>query len=82
MKPVAYAALVGVGDKSHEFSQYTGYGFHLRRRLTLVEQTSIGDAVDCRGSAEGVERLCRIAHMLPRPALEMARQELYGIGTI
>ena len=76
MKPIAYRHLAGVGDRSKEWTEFTGRAFHLRRRLTAEEQTVIGDAIDCRGTEEGVLRLAAIRASLPAPVVQLALQEL------
>lgn len=68
--------LAGVGDRAHEFEEWTGYGFHVRRRLTAEEQASIGEALDCRGTEEGWDRLNAVKHLLPPAAIDMAAKEL------
>jgi hypothetical protein len=73
---VAVRALSGAGDKLQEWHEWTGYAFHLRRRLTKTEQESIGDAIDCRGTKEGILRLNAIIDVIPPMAVELAMQEL------
>ena len=70
--------LAGVGDRAHEFLEWTGYAYHVRRRLTEAEQAPIGPALDLRGSDEGWERLQRILDVLPPGGLKMAAAELFG----
>lgn len=49
----AFAALEGVGDAAlGEWTEFTGYAFHVRRRLSAAEQSVIGPVVDIRGTPE------------------------------
>lgn len=59
-----------------QFEQWTGYAFHIRRRLTFDEQKLIGDAIDCRGTEEGVRRFKAIKDVLPDRAIVLAVEEL------
>lgn len=69
--------LEGFGDADlGEWTQDRTLAFHLRRRLSVEEQKRVGAVIDCRGTSEGKERLERIAVYLPRPALELAKEEL------
>lgn len=61
----ALRALFGVGDRSHEWREWTGRAFHVRRRLTEREQRLVGPAIDIRGTAEAIERLDKVRHILP-----------------
>lgn len=61
---------------SKQFKQWSGYAFHLRRRLSASEQAAIGDAIDCRGSGEGIRRLAAVRDILPQAAIEFAIKEL------
>ncbi len=73
---IARRYLAGVGDMAHEFHEWTGYAFHVRRRLNADEIATIGDAVDCRGTEEGQRRLDAVKDVLPAEALQMAALEL------
>lgn len=73
---MARAILDGFGDaKAGEWTEDRELAFHLRRRLTPKEQERVGEALDCRTTEEGVERLRRIAPVLPQAALLMAKEE-------
>lgn len=73
----ALIALAGVGDKSlGEWHEWSGYAYHVRRRLSVEEQKQVGDALDCRGTEEGAKRLLAISHQLPREAISLAKKEL------
>jgi hypothetical protein len=76
LRPKTYAALAGVGDSSKEWQKWTGRAFHLRRRLTREEQLLIGEAIDYRGTEEGLKRFEATKGLLPATAVEMALQEL------
>ena len=69
-------ALAGVGDANlGQWQEWTGFAFHVRRRLTAEEQAITGDAIDCRGTDEWQKRYDAMKDKLPAPALGMAIQE-------
>lgn len=57
-KVLAISALAGVGDKS--LGQWIEAGrskvVHVRRRISASEESTIGSAIDIRGTAEESER--------------------------
>ena len=62
----AERALSGVGDRdAGEWVEYTGYAFHIRRRLTVTEERRIGPLVDVRGTPEAMRRLRAVLGFLP-----------------
>ena len=62
---------------AQEFVEVTEFpAVHLRRRLTPEEQAQIGDALDCRGTMEGLKRFDAIKHLLPERARQIAAQEM------
>lgn len=66
LRAAALLALKGVGDVAlGEWEEYTGYAFHIRRRLSRTEQRSVGEVVDIRGTAEVAQRLARVQRWLP-----------------
>lgn len=77
LRNVALIHLAGVGDRLHEWEEYTGYGFHLRRRLTAEEESAVGPVVDCRGTLEWRRRFDAIATELPRAAIALAEEEMH-----
>jgi len=53
----AEQALAGLGDPTlGEWREWSGYAYHLRRRLTAAEQNPIGPAIDIRGTPEALRR--------------------------
>lgn len=72
---IAGLLLVGVGDKNHEWHEWTGKAYHVRRLLTDEEQKLTGPAVDCRGTGEWSARYYSIAHKLPEIAKRFAMEE-------
>lgn len=56
LRHAAQLALAGVGLKTQEWYEWTGYAFHIRRRLTPEEQTAVGEAIDIRGTEEAIGR--------------------------
>jgi hypothetical protein len=70
-----------VGDRAHEWVEYTGYAFHLRRRLTPGEQASIDlEVIDLRGTPEGLARFEAVKSYLPSAASCQAAVELKERG--
>lgn len=78
MKRIAFRHLALVGDREHEWVEFTGYAFHLRRRLTAAEQESVGEAVDYRDTAEAVRRFEAIKGELHPRVLNLALDEIGG----
>lgn len=70
-------ALVGVGDVDlGQWEDFTGYAFHLRRRLSEAEAELVGDVVDVRGTPEALRRFEVMKPFLPALLLEFASEEL------
>jgi hypothetical protein len=69
-----------VGDRAHEWVEYTRYAFHLRRRLTLEEQMTVGNVIDLRGTSEGRFRFEAVKSCLPSAVWQLADLELKGRG--
>jgi hypothetical protein len=58
-------AIKGAGDaRLGEWEEYTGFAFHVRRRLSAREQRSVGEVVDIRGTTEEVRRLAIVERWL------------------
>ncbi len=80
LREIALAALRGVGDKSRQWVEWTGYAFHVRRRLTAGEQAHVGPALDLRGTDSAVRRYAAVKDVLPPAAVAMAVQEMRTEG--
>lgn len=52
--------------------------FHLQRRLTPLEQSRVGEAVDYRMTDEGKKRFDEAAKVLPPQTILFAYKELRG----
>lgn len=66
LRSAALEALTGVGDeKLGQWEEWSGRAFHVRRRLSPVEQAKVGDVLDIRGTPEANRRLAPVRHMLP-----------------
>jgi hypothetical protein len=77
LRRVAFSELKGVGAAmAGQWEEYSGYAFHLRRRLSEEEQLKTGQAIDLRCTGEALERFERIKDLLPPMALHLAMQEL------
>ena len=76
LRRIANVALAGVGDHRHEWVEWTGYAFHVRRRLTEQEEIMTGPAVDLRGTAEAAHRYAAALRFLPPKARMIAMQEI------
>jgi hypothetical protein len=72
----AYDALIGVGDKSVEFHEFSGYAYHLRRRLTKEEELRVGCVIDLRNTEEALKRFEAIKASLPQQAIRLAMEEM------
>ena len=70
-------ALAGVGDADlGEWEEFTGYAFHVRRRLSKAEEGLVGDVVDVRDTPEAVHRFEAMRPVLSGVLLELAAEEL------
>lgn len=78
LKDKALAALTGVGDRSQQWEQWTGYAYHVRRRLTSDEQRPIGEVEDRRGTDYAQERFAALEPHLSREARRWALQEAFA----
>lgn len=57
--------LSGVGDPARgEWSEWTGRAFHLRRRLSRIEELEVGPVVDIRRTPEARARAQRLGALL------------------
>jgi hypothetical protein len=57
----ALRQLAGVGDAAFgEWREFTGFAFHLRRRLSGREQRFVGPVVDIRCTVEARARAARV----------------------
>jgi len=74
---LAYRQLEGVGDSTQEWNENpNNYAHHLRRRLTVEEQVLVGEAVDCRRTAEAYKRFRDIKNQLPERMQKFAEKEI------
>lgn len=69
--------LQGVGDPSRgEWREWSGRAFHLRRRLSEVEQRRVGPVVDVRGTPEALRRAQALGDLLAYAPREVLVDEL------
>jgi len=62
----ALTALNGVGDPSvGEWEEMGEKAYHIRRRLTALEERRVGPVVDVRGTSEARRRLGVCSRWLP-----------------
>ena len=76
MKACALEALAGVGDPDHEWHEFSGYAYHIRRLLTKEEQIITGPAIDCRGTGDWTTRYYAAIRDLPESVKLFALEEL------
>lgn len=68
--------LRGVGSAARgEWHEYTGYSYHLRRRLSAEEERRVGPAVDIRGTDEARRRRARLLSDLPAAIVALLPEE-------
>lgn len=72
----ALTALEGVGERTHEWHEWTGFAYHIRRRLTPGEALRVGEVRDIRGTAEAQHRYDRCKALLPAMARRLAQEEI------
>jgi hypothetical protein len=60
-----------------EWEEYSGYAFHIRRRLDAAEQAVIGEVCDIRGTPEARRRLRSVRKMIERSGHRQAIEVLY-----
>jgi hypothetical protein len=66
LRRFALEALKGVGDASlGEWQAMGDSAYHVRRRLSTVEQRRVGPVVDVRGTPEAERRYARVLRYLP-----------------
>jgi len=77
LRGMAFEMLEEFGDAGlGEWYEDRPKAFHLRRRLSADEAKRVGDAVDCRGTREGMDRFRAIEGMLHPAAIQLAKEEL------
>lgn len=65
LQAAAQLAIKGVGDtRLGEWEEWTGFAWHVRRRLSAREQRPVGQVVDIRGTAEEARRLAAVDRWL------------------
>ena len=66
-----------MGDVSlGEWREWSGKAFHIRRRLSQVEQESVGPVVDIRRTPEALMRARRLGPMLRLAPAEVLEEEI------
>lgn len=76
MVEAAEEALLGVGDEARgEWREFTNRAFHLRRRLTEREESTVGPAIDIRGTDEALHRASAVLRVVPQVE-PLVREEL------
>lgn len=76
LKAEAITQLEGVGSALlGEWHEWTGYCYHLRRRLTPEEQQSVGPVLDIRGTKEASRRCKLISRIMPHLPHELVWRE-------
>jgi hypothetical protein len=72
----AFEALIGVGNRKKEWREWTGYAYHLRRRLTPQEQLLVGAVKDLRGTTEGIRRYHAMPAFVNKDHMRQAAREI------
>lgn len=75
-RKAALRALAGVGNaRLGEWHEDSPRAYHVRRRLSLLEQQHVGEVLDLRGTVESRVRLDRfMSAMAGHPSIEIMRQ--------
>lgn len=58
------------------WEEWTGFAFHLRRRLSIREAAEVGPVIDVRGTDEAGRRLGAIWRFVPDEYAAWAREEI------
>lgn len=72
----ALTALRGVGDALQQWTEWTGYTAHVRRRVTPAEMLTCGDLRDLRQTEEAAQLLCKTKPFLPIQAYQLGLMEI------
>lgn len=73
----AAAALDGLGDPAlGEWHEWSGRAYHIRRRLTSVEQERVGPVVDIRRTSEAKRRATALGNLLAYVPSEVLADEI------
>lgn len=78
LRNIADELLKAVGTPDQQWEELRPRAFHLRRRLTALEQTYTGVAQDIRGTREAKWRAVRMGEWLQRIPPDLLREELSG----
>jgi hypothetical protein len=85
LRQFALAALADVGDPTlGEWDEWTGYAFHVRRRLSEREQAHVGPVRDVRGTPEALRRIAKVeryARLSPQGLRIMAEEAALPLGS-
>src|SRR4051812_38469214 len=66
LKALSMKALDFVGDAARgQWLEWTGRAYHVRRRLSAIEEARVGPVVDIRGTPDARRRLRGVMHLLP-----------------
>jgi hypothetical protein len=76
LRKVAMRVLDGVGDRKHEWEEWTGKAYHIRRRMAVHEAQHIGCATDMRRTAEARKRAMEMGPHLARIPRDMLSEEV------
>lgn len=77
LRRIAHLALAGVGDRRLGEWEQKERAFHLRRRLSRIEQQRVGDVVDIRCTPEARRRAVWVPDLEQLP-IEVLSEELGG----
>ena len=72
----ALVALSGLGDWRHEWHEWSGAAYHVRRRLTETEADSVGPVRDIRRTVEAQVRAAELGARLSLVPAHVRAEEL------
>lgn len=73
----AVRALAGLGDPdAGQWREWSGFAFHLRRRLSVAEAAEVGEVLDIRGTPEAARRARALGRHLDAVPVRVQRAEL------
>jgi hypothetical protein len=82
LRKLCLESLWAVGDDSHQWEEMPRHVYHIRRRLSAIEQAQVGPAVDYRGTDEGPKRFAAMEIFMNPELRQFALEELNHLHVV